>query len=191
MSPRHSLALIIPWLTLLCCGCSRQLPIVSAPTARFPDIPTQPQPTSEVPKGISIPITFIKDVYDKNNTTYLAADAAEMLSGKIAETMALKETGCSREHLFDGDCAPSLNNAFYISNPVTTTIPLPLAKTVKITMTTVPWNHSSNSTLSVTLTEFKKLFHQPPFSNFNATMIPFNLVIQNGEVITITEQYLP
>jgi len=50
----------------------------------------------------------------------LSIDQVHYLNGEEAINRAIQETGCAREKISYGGCAPSLNNGFYISNPAKT-----------------------------------------------------------------------
>ena len=71
--------------------------------------PSQVTPSSEIR-------AYIKSVFSKNGNNYIVADPVSYLGGEAAIQAAMKDTGCARDHITDGNCAPSLNNGFYIQN---------------------------------------------------------------------------
>nr|WP_300151671.1 hypothetical protein [Propionicimonas sp.] len=116
--------------------------------------------------------------------TALYLDPAEMFSDEAAVRAA-------RE---DGEIGPEedLPDPFYIRNPETTIVRVPVSATLSITL--LASEGSSPFPHVRTATELAALYCSPDRPDWlyaNPDELPMNLVVVNGEVTRADEQYLP
>lgn len=158
-------------------GCSYNQPgSVSSSTE------TAPTNSQAGAKSTAKQIAYIKNSSQKQDKYYLDLDYAQMYGGDEAVTVALNETGCSREKISDGNCAPSLNNGFYISNPDRATTTLLLPPTVKIMI-----EDKGAQQKSISTENFIKLWKEKQITE----KTPFIVSQENGVITKLAEQYLP
>lgn len=131
------------------------------------------------------PIYFIKKIAEKTGSYTVDIDAALIFSGEDAIEIASKETGCSKQQLMDGDCAPSLNNDFYISNPDKTTQTLSISSNVKVSL--LQDTDHGMDLKETTFENFKNMFAADGFTKDT----PYTLVIHRGIISDMEQYYLP
>ena len=168
------------------------------PQSNQPTKTQQPQPN---PRQVAVSVLktekqfgYVKNVYTKDGRLYLDLDAAEMLTGKDAEKAAFEDGQCSKaDYAIPGTCAP---NDYYIRNKDQQLITLAVSKNVKIEITSVDGSTDidARGTLAAqifTISEFQDYFDKdydkPPF----ILVTPYKLEILSGEVVKISQQYLP
>lgn len=162
MKPLVVFILAIAFLTA--CASSSQTP------SQTSQLSTQPTPDYSI-----LPMVYIKSLYERDGGgKFMKFDNVEMLQGEEAIIAAIEDTKCPREKITDGNCAPSLNNNFYIRDKGERNNSLELSKDVKI------FNASG---AEITYAELKA------YSSLEAT--PFYIEEADGKVITLIEQYLP
>ncbi|MFA5820704.1 MAG: hypothetical protein WC873_01175 [Candidatus Gracilibacteria bacterium] len=74
-------------------------------------------PSEESSPSSTTPVAYVNQIFQEGDTYKAEIDKATMYGGRKAIEVAMEETKCPIEKVFNGDCAPSLNNNFYISNP--------------------------------------------------------------------------
>jgi len=114
---------------------------------------------------------YIKPITNNNGKLYLNIDKVDLLNGEEAINRAIQETGCAKEKINYGGCATSLNNGFYISNPVKTYVDYEVLNNVITTKGSV--------------TDFNSYYKD----NFNNTL--FSITLENNKVVSVKEVYLP
>lgn len=147
------------------------LPIIAFLAACTP----MPQTSLPTPDYSTLPPVYIKSLYERaGGEKFMNFDNIEMFQGEEAITAAMEDTGCPREKITDGNCAPSLNNNFYIRDKGASKSPLELSKDLKI---------FNSSGVEITYEQLKAY-------QYLATT-PFYIEEVDGKVITLIEQYLP
>lgn len=147
------------------------------------------QPTS-IPsnQGVSEKaIGFIKKVYEKSDKKYLDIDYIQMFSGEAAIKAAMEDTGCSREKVSNGDCAPSLNNNFYIRNQDSQIRTFEISDKVTIISLKV----ENMEEMPVQFSYFKSIFSDDTPDRQWLKIAPYNIEIDEGIITLISQQYLP
>ncbi len=112
----------------------------------------------------------------------ISFDPIEMLSGTIARDQASKDLNCPIDRV--EECAPSLNNDYYIRNLDKTAVNFPIDQN---TIFSVEANQGSPVLNEVSISEFGNEYSE---SN-NLRLAPFKIMVKNGRVIKIEQQYLP
>ncbi len=95
---------------------------------------------------------------------------------------AMEDTGCPREKITWGDCAPSLNNGFY----------------VRVSDQEEVFSVQSNANIETFAPGSAEYFKHMTFSEFydhwnayDEYSPPYHLRIENGEIVEIVERYVP
>lgn len=133
------------------------------------------KPQSQMMEG------YIKGVSTSPRT--LEIDEIQFLSGEEAVQQVIKDTGCPREKVYE--CAPSMNNDFYISNPEKETKLYRVSNSAKLQ---IMINPGSPVLSGITFQEFADLYNS---DQLLLKQLPFNFKLQNGEIIFVEEQYTP
>jgi hypothetical protein len=141
---------------------------------------------SAVPKPISesqsrVLFGYIRAVDVQNKT--IEFDDAVWLMGKDAEEAALAEGHCTEETR--SDCVP---NDYYILNPATSTVTLPLDTKVLVAMMTLHAESESIKETQISFEEFARLLNdtQLPWHE-----LPYQLFEDNNSITIIEEVYVP
>lgn len=90
-------------------------------------LPSEENNPSSATEGI-----IVMNVSQEGKIYKVEIDKATMYGGRKAIEVAMEETKCPIGKVFNGDCAPSLNNNFYISNPEKKTETLEIDANAKI-----------------------------------------------------------
>jgi len=180
-----SLCLLIDSLILIN-GCSINSQKNNSPATPVPQEQTENVPISNTINDevfIDNKVAFIKKITFQQNQYTMDVETTEMLNGDEAIAKAIAETGCSKERIFDGDCAPSLNNNFYFSK-VRVNKTLTANTDVKVFLITSPSMELRESSLE----QLKNLFEQTDAFDIKT---PFRIEEKNGIISKITQQYIP
>jgi len=132
-------------------------------------------------------IGFIKKVYEKSSKRYLEIDYIQMFSGEAAIEAAMEDTGCSREKISNGDCAPSLNNGFYIRNNNSQIRIFEISNKAIIKSL----KEENMSEMPVQFSYFKSIFSDETPEHQWLKTAPYNIEISGGIITLISQQYLP
>jgi len=126
---------------------------------------------------------YIRSLRDNNANMLIDVDEVEFLFGEEALEASVQDTGCPPDTI--EDCAPSMSNNFYISNPSEEIQTLLLLPETKIRIFK---NVGAPDLEEVDLGEFaqryapqKELMH----------LYPFAIVLDGASVVSLEEQYLP
>ena len=122
---------------------------------------------------------YIKKFTKKGGTTSVTMDQIQFFTGTAAAAAATAH----------GDESPPPND-YYIVNDSPKLRTYPLAKTVKVTMTTAVDNLYADG-YSTTLTKLTGAFSGAEPGLSNAKGSPYWFTVKNGVVTAIREQYLP
>lgn len=111
-------------------------------------------------------------------------DPIEMFDGEEAINVAREETQCKKEEI--SECAPSLNNGFYIRNKTPSTQKLFISVLTEVYI----FSEKDSATLEkVGIFDLKKKYDAGGSIYLNA---PFWITVENGNKITkIEQQYIP
>ena len=120
-------------------------------------------------------IGYITDIENKNGQLYVSFDEAIWLVGEEAISTAIIETGCVRENIYNGECAPSLNNGFYISNIDTQSV------LFKLSNSAIMGNNKTGEVL-ISSDNFRDVYTKSALYSIN---------IKNSQVTQITAMYMP
>lgn len=106
---RNSLLVGLTIILLTACNNnSEETPIEYKEMTQLPSEETSPSSTTSV--------AYVQQISQEGDTYKAKIDIATMYGGRKAIEVAMEETKCPIGTVFNGDCAPSLNNNFYISN---------------------------------------------------------------------------
>lgn len=110
-------------------------------------------------------------------------DDAKWLFGKDGEDAAIRAGTCTEKTR--KDCLP---NDYFIENISSTTIPLPLNAKVTIGMKT--WNAGDKGILDqqISVNDFVVLIND---SKVHWNKLPYNVTVENGNIVRIEEVYIP
>lgn len=156
-------------------------------TSQYPDL-TELQSESGEEDGVSL--AFIKRFSRDNDLPAAEVDFVQWFDGGEAIEAAMEETGCPREEITYGPCAPSLNNGFYIRNRNTTTQALPIMENLPVYLLT----HNEQGTFQLTessLQELTNAFAPGGDDPLSYRPAPYRLLVQQGVVTTIEQVYVP
>ena len=199
MKSRRSLFLIAITfsLSVLGAGCAKTEETQTTATKQQAAIQQQVSVQPETKK------TLIEEKFDQNNafgyiksfrvnttSTYITIDPAEMLNGKAAEQAAYEDGTCTKEDFaIPGGCTP---NDFYIRNNSSSTVELPVSKTVIVTYLTFTKTGTPNPTQH-SFSTFQKSFEHPETSDIYGPLnaMPYHFTVSKGQIIKIEQQYLP
>lgn len=132
-----------------------------------------------------------KDVYtilkveQKKKQLYATIASSTMLSGNTALQLAIQETGCPEAKITDGECAPSLNNGFYISRKLGKELTLPLSKNVEVFLV------QGTEPVQMTGDQFFNLFTQTDAFSLGENRTPFLIEVVDGQIKKVEQQYIP
>ena len=164
-----------------------ETPIASEPSTppAVDETPLVAENPAQDLKSESGPIAFIKKIEKTEKEYRLETEFSVMTQGDAAVNLAIKETKCPKARIFDGDCAPSLNNNFYISKKRT---PRTLTATLE---TKVVLNTPSPDGLVSQETTVEKLFNLFNQTDAYNSDSPFRIEEKDGVATQIEEQYIP
>ncbi len=138
-------------------------------------------------QGTEQTIYNIMDVEQKDGQLYLTVKSARMFSGDKAQEQAIKETGCPMERIKNGDCAPSLNNGFYISKQLSPEQRLAVSDDAQILVL----DYTTVQLMQVNRGEFFKSYTQTNGVVAGGFNTPFTLEIKDGQINRVEQQYIP
>ena len=160
---------------------------------------TQPAPVestkiTELPSEKQSPsstktIIYINKFYKENNNYMVNFDAATMHSGRKAIEVAMDETNCPIETVFDGDCAASLNNNFYISNPEKFVETMKVDANAKIEVNTAD-DDSGVTNKEIDAEGFYSLWTETDAFSSEGSIFTMEFD-STGTITKISQQYLP
>lgn len=146
-------------------------------------ISTPPAPSTSTPsRGDTL--VYFGSVSQNGLSAVVEVDKIEMFNGEEATAAAMKDTGCSKEKVVE--CAPSLNNAFYIRNTSTST------EKYTVTLSTEVYLISSEDTSyveKVSLSQLKEKYTARDLTGLRSA--PFWITVKNGKILRVEQQYLP
>jgi|GEM_PF-1410814 len=127
---------------------------------------------------------FIRSVENTDGRVYLSFDEAQFYTGEAAQNAALAAGRCTPETL--SECTP---NDFYIENTSDELSWRAVDPDVRITMETLRYTDTGSyaSGENITLSEFQNLFTETSLWR----SIPFWIMVEDGRVTEIQEQYIP
>jgi hypothetical protein len=129
---------------------------------------------------------FIKNLEEQAGIVNISFDQAEWFNG-IETEKALREDGLCADP--EHGCEPP--NGFYIRNQEDETVSLQVSEQVVIVMQTL--SHRSDGTFNsdekIDLDRFRKAYNSE--STAHLRLVPYWITVENGIVITISEQYVP
>jgi len=141
-------------------------------------------PSEENSPSSTISVAYIKQISQEGDTYKADIDIATMYGGQKAIEVAIEETKCPIEKVFDGDCAPSLNNNFYISNPEKGTETLTIDSNSKIEI------YTADELREIDLEGFYSLWTQT--DAFTNGWNLFTIEIETtGKITKLSSVYLP
>jgi hypothetical protein len=129
---------------------------------------------------------YIKDISQKDGKTFLSFDEAEHFDGgEKGRKAALEDGQCTKLE----ECLP---NPFYIRNKDEQTISLPISQNCEVIMATLSYEKDgSPKSEKISFEKFLDIFeHKKDFPQINPNP-PYHLELTNGEVVKITEHYIP
>lgn len=139
------------------------------------DLTPQLVPQIQLPEPHSV---YIKSLYERDGGgKFMSFNNVLWLQGEEAIVTAMKDTGCPREKITDGNCAPSLNNDFYKKDLGPNDTPLEISNDVKI---------YDMINQKMTYEELKE-----HYKNNQYFEIVFDVKILDGKVVEIHEKYNP
>ena len=131
-------------------------------------------------------IGYIKKVYEKGGRNFMDIDYIQWFSGDRA-LEAMREDGeCEVNDL---ECYPP--NGYYIRNVNSKIRTYPISDNVKIYMQTYRLEEAGNITWDkeITFNEFKNIYTTQDYPHLRE--VPYWVEIESGEIVKITEQYVP
>ena len=129
---------------------------------------------------------FIKQLGENAGSVYVSFDQAEWFDGTEAG-QAMQEDGLCVDS--EPDCQPA--NPFYIRNQKDETSIFQVSERVVIVMQTLSHRPDGtfNSDEKIDLDRFQKAYNSE--STAHLRLVPYWITVENGIVITISEQYVP
>jgi len=143
-----------------------------------------PSDQSQNPEGKQL--VYFRSAKQDGLSAIIEVDPIEIFNGEEAIQAAMKDTGCARQNVASGKCAPSLNNGFYIRNSSTTT------EKYTVTLSTEAYLISTTDTSvleKVGPFELKKRYDAGDLTGLRSS--PFWLTVEDGKVLKIEQQYIP
>jgi len=164
----------------------------TGPNCQFAPCPTEntnpttstPSDQSQNPQGKQL--VYLRSAAQSGLSATIEVDPIEIFSGEDAIQAAMKDTGCSKENITSGTCAPSLNNGFYIRNSSSST------EKYSVTLSTEAYliSQTDSSQLEkVGPLELKQRFDTGELTGLRTA--PFWLTVKDGKVLKIEQQYIP
>lgn len=139
-------------------------------------------PTPQPLPGDGIQFGFVRGIQTENGYV-IVFDAAQWLTGTEGENAAIAAGQCTEATR--GECLPS---GFYIENTSTSTIPLQLASEPIIAMYTLNMEEVGVTETQISKEEYAALVQD---TSAHWSSLPYQMLIEQGEVTIIEEVYVP
>ncbi|NCS99516.1 hypothetical protein GW765_00885 [Candidatus Parcubacteria bacterium] len=140
----------------------------------------------EVTKGSTTTVYQIVNIEPAGTGQYsMRVRSTAEYGGDYAIEKAIEETGCERSRIYDGDCAPSLNNNFYLSTAFGDEQVLTISQDTNIFL------YEGDHLRATSQEAFVNLFTQTDAFGGGDYWQPFILEIHKTDVLNITAVYLP
>ncbi len=129
-------------------------------------------------------LVYFRGLKQDGFAALVTVDPIEMFEGDAAIEVAIQDTKCGT--LKPSDCAPSLNNGFYIRNlsKVLQTVTLGMSTDVYLLS-----QADSSKLEKIGLLDLKKKFDAGLLGDL--TLSPFWITVKNGKVSKVEQQYIP
>jgi hypothetical protein len=130
-------------------------------------------------------IGYIRRVFEENNKKYIEVDYIDWLQGEAARQAMVADEECADLET----CI--VNNDYYIQNTDTSTFALELSDSATILMQTYQILERGGLTKDekITYKQFEDIFDSE--SDSSTKYAPYHLRINDGIVVSVTEQYVP
>jgi len=126
---------------------------------------------------------FIRKIEIEDGKYFADFDNGVWLTGSAAKNAAIRASFCSEAD--QGDCLPS---GYFIENLDRSTVNLEIDETPYIQLETFETGIPGDKKEIVSLEKFASLINDP---NLNWRQLPYHLVVDDGKIVQIREQYVP
>ncbi|MFA4891007.1 MAG: hypothetical protein WC604_01465 [Candidatus Gracilibacteria bacterium] len=177
-------SLLIALAAILLTACNKTQDKTPEETPIIEDQAMTQLPSEENSPSSTTSVAYVNQISQEGDTYKAEIDTATMYGGRKAIEVAMEETKCPIGEVFNGDCAPSLNNNFYISNPEKKTETLEIDSNSKIEV------YTADEIREIDLEGFYNLWTQT-----DAFMAGWNLftieIGPTGKITRLSSVYLP